>query len=112
MTGYLGVTTSSLICSPTCVGILSTSGSGPCDRWSGESTWLPSRYGQPWLLPRSITLTVSHVRYPTELAISFAPRGFAGSGAQLSLWGFRSPYAQISGRAPLVLTNGLSFGIR
>ena len=57
-------------------------------------------------------LTVSHVRYPTEFAISFAPRGLAGSGPQLSRCGFRRPYAQISGRAPLVLTNGLSFGTR
>ena len=59
-----------------------------------------------------MTFTVSHVRYPTEFAISFAPRGFAGSGAQLRRCGLRRPYAQISGRAPFVFTNGLSFGMR
>src|SRR5215470_15803819 len=57
-------------------------------------------------------LTVSHVCSPTELAMRRLLTGFAGSTAHDSRCGFRSPYAQISFRAPGFETKGLSFGIR
>src|SRR4249920_2621894 len=57
-------------------------------------------------------LTVSHVCRPIEFAISRLLAGDCGSIAKVSRWGLRKPYAQISGRAPGVATNGLSFGTR
>ena len=67
---------------------------------------VPSLRFQPWLPPLTTTLTSSMSFWPTSPTKRSPVRV-----SNENLKGFRKPYAQISGRAPLVLTKGLSLGM-